>query len=83
MSTKMTIKLGGTEKACKFVTLTRGFESDIDIICGRYIFDAKSLMAILSLDLSKLVDVELHSDDEMKSRDSKRLCVNSWINDWN
>ena len=31
----MTIKLGGTERACKFVTSARSFESDIDIICGR------------------------------------------------
>ena len=69
----MTIKLGGTEKACKFVTLTRGFESDIDIICGRYVFDAKSLMAILSLDLSKLVDVELHSDDENEIKRFKEI----------
>lgn len=81
MSTKMTIKLGGTEKACKFVTLTRGFESDIDIICGRYVFDAKSLMAILSLDLSKFVDVNLHSDDENEIKRFKEV-LSEFVDKW-
>ena len=33
----------------------------MDIISGRYVGDAKSLLAIFSYDLSKPVDVEIHS----------------------
>ncbi|MDR1692283.1 MAG: HPr family phosphocarrier protein [Oscillospiraceae bacterium] len=37
---------------------------DIDIVSGRYVIDAKSIMGIFSLDLSKPFTVELHGTDE-------------------
>jgi len=36
---------------------------DIDLISGRYIIDAKSIMGIFSLDLAKPIRVEVHADD--------------------
>ena len=68
MSTKLTIVLNEVAKANKFVNETVKFESDIDIISGRYICDAKSLLAIFSYDLSKPVNVEIHSDNEEEIR---------------
>ena len=64
METRLTIKLNEISKANKFVNETVKFESDIDIISGRYICDAKSLLAVFSYDLSKPVDVEIHSNNE-------------------
>lgn len=43
---------------------TSKFYSDIDIIRNRYIVDGKSAIGIFTLDLSKPVDVEIHTDDE-------------------
>ncbi|MCL2085163.1 MAG: HPr family phosphocarrier protein [Oscillospiraceae bacterium] len=37
---------------------------DIDIVSGRYIIDAKSIMGIFSVDLSKPIRVEVHGTDE-------------------
>jgi phosphotransferase system HPr-like phosphotransfer protein len=37
---------------------------DIDIIGGRYVIDAKSIMGIFSIDLSKTVRVDVHGTDE-------------------
>lgn len=48
----------------EFVRTTSSFESDIDIVKGRYVIDAKSLMGILSLDFSKNISIVIHSEDE-------------------
>jgi phosphotransferase system HPr-like phosphotransfer protein len=37
---------------------------DIDIVSGRYVIDAKSIMGIFSVDLSKSIRVEVHGTDE-------------------
>ena len=64
MNTKVTINLNEVTKVNKFVNEVSKFESDIDIISGRYICDAKSLLAVFSYDLSKPVNIEIHSDNE-------------------
>lgn len=48
----------------EFIKTTESFESDIDIIKGRYVVDAKSIMGILSLDFSKDISVVIHSNNE-------------------
>ena len=45
----------------EFVRITSSFESDIDIVKGRYVIDTKSLMGILSLDFSNIDDKRLLS----------------------
>ena len=68
METKLTVRLNEISKANKFANETVKFESDIDIISGRYICDAKSLLAIFSYDLSKPVDIVIHSNNEEEIR---------------
>lgn len=41
-----------------------GFECDFEIISGRFVVDAKSIMGIFSLDLSKKLTLVIQSDDE-------------------
>ena len=48
----------------EFIKTTESFVSDIDIVKGRYVVDAKSIMGILSLDFSKGVDIVIHSVNE-------------------
>jgi hypothetical protein len=36
---------------------------DIDLVSGRYIVDAKSIMGIFSLDLTKPITVNVHCDE--------------------
>ena len=64
MKNRVTVNLNEIDKVKKFVNEISKFESDVDIISGRHICDAKSLMSIFSFDLSKPVDIEIHSDDE-------------------
>ena len=47
-----------------FVTSAAARPCDIDVVSGRYIIDAKSIMGIFSIDLTKPVTVEVHGTDE-------------------
>ena len=61
---KVTINLNGIEDVKRFSTVVSEFYSDVDIVKGRYVIDAKSIMGIFSLDLSKPIDVIIHSYNE-------------------
>ena len=60
---KVTIRLSTIEDVRNFVEAIRTFDSDIDLISGRYRVDAKSIMGIFSLDLSKAIDLNIHAED--------------------
>ncbi len=63
MRNKMTVYLMQVDRVKEFVDAANKFESDVDIMMGRYIVNAKSIMGVLSLDLSSAVEVVLHSDN--------------------
>lgn len=46
-----------------FVNIVNKYDFDIDLTSGRYVVDAKSIMGIFSLDLSKPIKVDVHVDD--------------------
>ena len=46
-----------------FVNIVSRFDYDIDLASGRYVVDAKSIMGIFSLDLTKPISVQAHTDD--------------------
>ena len=56
------IQLDSIDKVKSFVNILAKFDCDFDLISGRYIIDAKSIMGIFSLDLSKPIDLEIHAD---------------------
>lgn len=57
------IMLSSIEDVKKFVNLVNTYEFDVDLVSGRYVVDAKSIMGIFSLDLSNKIKVEIQSDD--------------------
>ncbi|HHV99277.1 MAG TPA: HPr family phosphocarrier protein [Clostridiaceae bacterium] len=46
-----------------FVNIVNKYDFDVDLTSGRYVVDAKSIMGIFSLDLSKPIRVDVHTDD--------------------
>lgn len=56
------ISLNSIDKVKSFVNAITQFEFDFDLISGRYVIDAKSIMGIFSLDLSKPIDLNIHAD---------------------
>jgi phosphotransferase system HPr-like phosphotransfer protein len=57
------ISLNSIDKVKSFVNDITKFESDFDLVSGRYVIDAKSIMGIFSLDLSKPIDLNIHADE--------------------
>lgn len=57
------ISLNSIDKVKSFVNAITQFEFDFDLISGRYVIDAKSIMGIFSLDLSKSIDLNIHATD--------------------
>ena len=56
------ISLNSIDKVKAFVNEIRRFDCDFDLVSGRYVIDAKSIMGIFSLDLSKTIDLNIHTD---------------------
>ena len=56
------ISLNSIDKVKSFVNAITQFEYDFDLISGRYVIDAKSIMGIFSLDLSKPIDLAIHAE---------------------
>lgn len=46
-----------------FVNIVSKYDFDVDLTSGRYVVDAKSIMGIFSLNLSKPIKVEVHDDN--------------------
>lgn len=47
----------------RFVDLTAQFNEDIDLVEDKYVVNAKSILAIFSLNLHKPIQVRIHTDD--------------------
>ena len=56
------ISLNSIDKVKAFVNDVTKFNTDFDLVSGRYVIDAKSIMGIFSLDLSKPIDLNIHAD---------------------
>ena len=59
------IFLGTIERVKDFVNAVTRLDCDVDIVSGRYVIDAKSIMGIFSLDLSKPIDLNIHADSNI------------------
>ena len=57
--------LDSIDKVKGFVNDISRFNTDFDLISGRYVIEAKSIMGIFSLDLSKPIELTIHESDEI------------------
>lgn len=60
------ISLNSIDKVKSFVNDITKFDSDFDLVSGRYVIDAKSIMGIFSLDLSKSIDLNIHNEESVE-----------------
>lgn len=61
--TEFKVKIDTINDVKKFVNTVSRYDFDVDLISGRYAIDAKSIMGIFSIDLSKELKLVAHSDD--------------------
>lgn len=66
---RVKVNLNTITKIKKFVNVISKYEYDLDLVSGRYIVDAKSIMGIFSLDLSQPIEMVIHSDEEAVLRE--------------
>lgn len=59
------ISLNSIDKVKSFVNDISKFDNEFDLVSGRYVIDAKSIMGIFSLDLSKPIDLNIHAENNM------------------
>ena len=59
------ISLNSIDKVKAFVNEVTKYDAEFDLVSGRYVIDAKSIMGIFSLDLSKPIDLNSHSENNI------------------
>ena len=52
-----------TDHVKNFVSLVNRYPYDMDLRSGRYVVDAKSILGIFSIDLSRPIRMDIYSDD--------------------
>lgn len=60
---EMSIRIPDIETAKQFCRMAGECPFDIDVFYNRVVIDAKSILGVLSLDLSRTVNVRLHGED--------------------
>ena len=59
------ISLNSIDKVKSFVNDISRYSYDFDLVSGRYVIDAKSIMGIFSLDLSRPIDLSIHAEEDV------------------
>ncbi len=59
------ISLNSIDKVKSFVNALTKFDYDFDLVSGRYVIDAKSIMGIFSLDLAKPITLNIHATENI------------------
>lgn len=59
------VSLNSIDKVKTFVNLINRYDAEFDLVSGRYVIDAKSIMGIFSLDISKPIDLNIHNADNL------------------
>ena len=70
-----TILLQSIEDVKEFNRIVEIYDGDVDLVSGRYVIDAKSIMGIFSLDLSKPINIQVHGDNPDTLIDSLKAFV--------
>ena len=66
--TKLPVKLNSMQDAKYLVQIAESCPYDVELICGRYIVDAKSMLGVFSLPTFDDVELGVEEEDEAKLR---------------
>ena len=58
------ILLTSSEEAKRFVTEASRCDFDVDVFYNRFTIDAKSILGVLSLDLARVLTVQMNGENE-------------------
>lgn len=73
------IKLNGVDDIKVFNNTVTGIDGDVDLISGHYVVDAKSIMGIFSLDVSKPITCRIIAINEVAEAKAVSV-IQRWVN---
>ena len=59
---QVSVCLNSAEQVQKFVKILTSLSGDFELISGKHILDARSLMGVFSLDLSRPITLKVYQD---------------------
>ncbi len=65
--TSVTVNINSIDKVKRFVNAITTYDNDFDLVCDRYVIDAKSIMGIFSLDLSQDLKLNIQKDTDLNA----------------
>ncbi len=65
---KFDIRLTEMEHVKRFVNILNKYDFDMDLRSGRHVVDAKSILGIFSLDLSRVISLEVYAKEEQAAQ---------------
>lgn len=69
----LNVKLDTIELVKNFSTLMSAYPHDCDLTSGRYVVDAKSIMGVFSLDLTKTLELHLYGEVTPELREELQI----------
>ena len=61
----VTVNINSIDKVKRFVNVITTYDNDFDLVCDRYVIDAKSIRGIFSLDLSQNLTLNIQKDTDL------------------
>lgn len=65
---KIKISINTFEKVKKFIDIISKYSQEATLVSGRYVINAKSIMGIFSVDISKDMELMLEGKDETENK---------------
>ncbi len=62
---KAKISLNTVEKVREFINVASELDCDLDLVSGRRVIDGKSMMGIFSLDLTKPIEMNINTQEDI------------------
>lgn len=62
---KAKISLNTAEKVREFINVASELDCDLDLVSGRRVIDGKSMMGIFSLDLTKPIEMNINTQEDI------------------
>ncbi|WP_373214056.1 HPr family phosphocarrier protein [Ruminococcus sp. 5_1_39BFAA] len=69
------IKLNAAEDVQEFVNAASKCDFDIDVFYNRILIDAKSILGVFSMDLTKVLTVKCHGESKEFNRTLQKFAV--------
>ncbi|HIR83898.1 MAG TPA: HPr family phosphocarrier protein [Candidatus Galloscillospira excrementavium] len=69
----LSVTLGSVPEVRTFADIASHYSCEIDVLSGRYVVDAKSILGLFSLELAHPVTVEFHGSEEQFAAFAKEV----------